>query len=809
MILFRQPLLCAALALSWLAPLSIPAQTPIRTIVDFNAEWKFLQGDQPNAEQAIFDDSTWRAVTVPHDWSIAGPVDQANPSGPAGGFFPTGIAWYRKAFSVSAKDAHRHVYIVFDGVMANSDVWINGAHLGQRPNGYVSFFYELTGHLQYGPKAHNVIVVRCDTSRQPASRWYEGAGIYRPVRLVFMQDVHLEPWSTIVTTPAITAIGATVHIQSTVVNESATTQNAALEVTVIAPDGNPAGSTITPSQTIEKGSKTSFAADITVPKPDLWDIDHPSLYRAVVRIKTSSASQKRASISDDEQLQFGIREFHFDAATGFWLNGRNFKLKGVAIHSEGGAVGIAVPNAVWERRLTALRALGVNAVRTAHNPPSPEFLDLCDRMGILVMEEMFDCWTVGKNPYDYHLDFDQWSSVDTRDTVRRDRNHPSIILWSAGNEIHDTPHAELAHSILARLLSVFHENDPSRPITQALFRPNVSHDYDNGLADMLDVVGQNYRVNEILAAHTQNPSRKILGTENIHDRATWLALRDNAPYSGQFLWSGIDYLGEAGKWPNISRPTGLLDRTALPHPRALERQSWWASAPNVHIARRVAPNERSVVDPGYESVQPDLQEPLLLDWNPRNTAPHSESVEVYSNCDEVELLLNGQSLGRQKLHQDASPLKWDVPYSPGSLHAVAYIQGEPVTEDELRTAGKPVRIVLSPERSTLSPTGDDVVTIVATAVDDTGVRVPDASAEVQFTVSGPAQIVATDNGSNTDHEPFLLPQHHLYGGRLIVLVRATAPSGTIHVHVSAAGLADGDARLTAVPPAIPNFTRAF
>ena len=809
MILFTRPLLIAAYVLPWLAPMSFFAQAPIRTVVDFNAEWKLLQHDQPNAEQSAFDDSSWSTVSVPHDWSIAGPVDPTNPSGPAGGFFPTGIAWYRKAFSLSAKDAPRHVYIVFDGVMANSDVWINGIHLGQRPNGYVSFFYELTGHLHFGPKALNVIAVRCDTSKQPASRWYEGAGIYRPVRLVLMQDVHLEPWSTSVTTPTVASTSATVHIQSTVVNESPTVQQAALQVTLVAPDGSSAGSIVTPSQTIINAASAHFTADISVPKPDLWDIDHPALYRAVVRIKIIPTSQKRATITDDEQLQFGMREFHFDAATGFWLNGRNFKLKGVALHSDGGAVGIAVPTAVWERRLNALRALGVNAIRTAHNPPSPQFLDLCDRMGILVMEEMFDCWTVGKNPYDYHLDFDKWSSIDTRDTVRRDRNHPSIILWSAGNEIHDTPHAELAHSILARLISVFHENDPSRPVTQALFRPNVSHDYDNGLADMLDVVGQNYRVNEILAAHAQNPSRKILGTENIHDRATWLAMRDNAPYSGQFLWSGIDYLGEAGKWPNISRPTGLLDRTAQPYPRAFERQSWWASAPSVHIARRVAPTERATVDPGYESVQPDLQEPLLLDWTPRNTAPHSESVEVYTNCDEADLLLNGHSLGRQSLHPDASPLKWDVPYAPGSLRAVAYIQGKQVAEDELRTAGKPARIVLSPDRSTLSPAADDVLTIVATAVDDAGVRVPDASAEIQFSVSGPAQIIATDNGSNTDHESFVLPQHHLYAGRLIVLVRATASVGAIHLHASADGLANADAQLTAVPPPPPAFVRAF
>jgi len=562
-------------------------------------------------------------------------------------------------------------------------------------------------------------------------------------------------------------------------------------------------------QTIASGGQSHFTGELPVPNPQLWDLDHPSLYRVVVRLKSGPNLAKSGHITDDEEIPLGIREFHFDPATGFWLNGRNFKIKGVAVHGDGGAFGIAVPTAVWERRLAALRALGVNAIRTAHNPPSPEFLDLCDRMGFLVMDEMFDCWTVGKNPYDYHLDFEQWSSIDARDTVRRDRNHPSIILWSAGNEIHDTPHAELAHGILARLLAVFHENDSSRPVTQALFRPNVSHDYDNGLADMLDVVGQNYRENEILAAHEQKPKRSILGTENGHDRAPWLALRDHAPYSGQFLWSGIDYLGEAGKWPNISRPTGLLDRTALPHPRAWERQSWWVTAPTVHIARRVAASERAVIDPGYESVPQAMQQTLLLDWTPRNTAAHSESVEVYTNCEEVELLLNGQSLGRQKLHADASPLTWNVLYAPGSLKAVGYNQGSQVAEDELRSAGKAARIVLSPERATVSSGGEDAVTIVATAVDEAGVPVPDAANEVQFTVAGPAQILATDNGSNTDHESFVAPRRHLYDGRAIAILRATASSGSIRVNASAAGLADGETQLTAIPGRSWAVVRAF
>ena len=804
----KTPAFLAALMLQALAPFAVQAQFPVRSVVDFNPQWKFVQGETTGAERAALDDSGWKSVSVPHDWSIAGPIDQSNPSDAAGAFFPTGIAWYRKTFSLPVKDAHRRVYIAFDGVMANSDVWINGFHLGQRPNGYVSFYYDLTAHVQFGATAHNVIAVRCDTSKQPASRWYEGGGIYRSVRLVLMQDLHLEPWSTFVTTPVATAGKAMVRVESTVVNESRTSRNAEVEVYLIAPDGTAAGRFVMPAQTIASGANSHFSGECPVPNPRLWDIDHPSLYRVLVRLKSSADLRKTDPVTDDEEIPLGIREFHFDPATGFWLNGRNFKIKGVAIHADGGAFGIAVPTAIYERRLLALRALGVNAIRTAHNPPSPQFLDLCDRLGFLVMDEMFDCWTVGKNPYDYHLYFDQWSSIDTRDTVRRDRNHPSIILWSAGNEIHDTPNAELAHSILARLLGVFHDNDPSRPVTQALFRPNVSHDYDNGLADMLDVVGQNYREKEILAAHEQKPSRSIIGTENTQGREPWLALRDHGAYSGQFLWSGIDYLGEAGKWPLISRTDGLLDRTAQPHPRALERQSWWATAPNVRIARRVGAAERAAIDPGYESIPPAMQETVQMDWNPRETAPHSESIEVYTNCEEVDLLLNGQSFGRRKLHQDASPLSWNEPYAPGSLKAVGYNQGIPVAEDELRTAGKAARIVLSSDRTTVS-LGDDVVTISATAVDENGVRVPDVSEEVQFTVSGPGEIVATDSGSVSDHESFLLPQHRLFGGRSIAVVRAIASSGAIHVHASAPGLVGGDAQLTAISAASAGFIRSF
>ncbi|MGA2889184.1 MAG: glycoside hydrolase family 2 TIM barrel-domain containing protein [Terracidiphilus sp.] len=803
----RQFLAFASLVLFSFPAVAMCAPLRVRTVVDFNTEWKFQQADVTHAEEIELDDSAWHEVTVPHDWSIAGPVDEKNPSGVAGGFFPTGIVWYRKSFSLSAADANRHVYIAFDGVMANSDVWINGFHLGHRPNGFVSFYYELTGHLRFGENAHNLIAVRCDTSKQPASRWYEGGGIYRPVRLVVLQDVHLEPWSTYVTASAITAEHATVVTQTTVVNDSRSQQTAAIEITLVAPNGRIAGSVVTPAQIVAPGKRVKFCREVNVFAPVLWDINRPALYRAEVRVTVLPAKTEHAVVTDDESTPFGIREFHFSADTGFWLNGRNFKIKGVAIHADGGAFGIAVPLAVWERRLSELRSLGVNAIRTAHNPPSPEFLDLCDRMGFLVMDELFDCWTVGKTPYDYHLDFDEWSTLDARDTVLRDRNHPSIILWSAGNEIRDTPNAELAHNILARLIEVFHTNDPSRPVTQALFRPNASHDYSNGLADMLDVVGQNYRENEILAAHSQKPTRKILGTENSHDREVWLALRDNPPYAGQFLWAGFDYLGEAGAWPAIERPFGLIDRTGAPHPRGLQRESWWAETPNVHIFRRVGASERSAIDPGYEAVPPSLREPLVSDWTPSNSAPHTEVVEVYTNCDEVELLLNNRSLGHQKRPSDASALHWEVDYVSGTLQAVGYKQAEPIAEDELRTAGKVARILLLPERTTIT-TGDDAVSVEAVAVDASGVRVPDADGEVEFSVTGPGQILATDNGSSTDHESFLMPRHRLYAGRAVVWLRATAV-GTITLHASIPGLSAGSAVLAAVDAPAQKQVRSF
>jgi len=800
----------------WLVTLAVGALAAapvenVRVTTSLDAGWRFLETDAPDAEQPQFDDSAWRKLDVPHDWSIEGPFSETNQTGGAGGFLPSGVGWYRKHFSLPKELPGLRIFIEFDGVLANSDVWINGFHLGHRPYGYVSFSYNLTGHVNFG--GDNVVAVRADTSQQPASRWYSGAGIYRHVRLVAANPVHFVENGAFIHASKLPDGLTMVHIDCLLTNESDAPRFVFVRTKLIAPDGKIFGEG-TCGLSVKNGSdsptQNKSSQLVILAKPQLWDLDNPKLYRAVTRIFYSppehGAPVAAEQILDEETNSFGIRDAHFDADTGFWLNGKNFKIKGVCLHADGGAFGAAVPLSVWEERLKTLKSLGVNAIRTAHNPPAPEFLDLCDRMGFLVMDEMFDCWTVAKNPYDYHLYFNEWSKTDERDTIRRDRNHPSIILYSVGNEIHDTPKAELAKGILQGLVAVAHEADPTRPVTQALFRPNVSHDYDDGLADMLDVVGQNYRENEILAAHEQKPSRKIIGTENRHERAVWVALRDNAPYAGQFLWSGIDYLGESRRWPVVAAGSGLLDRSGAPKPMAFEQQSWWSDQPMVFITRRIAPNASGPTDPGYEPAQQDaLRRPQVLfpDWTPKNSTPHDENVEVYSNCKEVELFLNDKSLGSKALNADASPRIWKVAYAPGTLKAVARNNGRVVATDKLCTAGAPAKIVLTANRDQLPSDWNGVAFVRTTVVDAHGVLVPSATNLITFKVSGPGVIAAVDNADNASHEPFPAGERHAFQGKCVAFVKASAPSGKIVLTASAPGLESGSITLKALPPVSP------
>ena len=763
----------------WLAVGIATAATPEKSRVteSFDSKWQFLQSDPTGAETESFDDAKWRTLDVPHDWSIAGPFAATNKTGGAGAYLPSGVAWYRKHFTVPKSESGQRVWIEFDGVMQNSKVWVNGVLLGERPFGYSSFRYDLTPQLHFG--GANVIAVRCDTSAQPASRWYSGAGIYRHVRLVTENPIHVESDGLFVSTPEVSADKATVEIQTAVTNETKAAREITVQATLISPEGKNV-STMESTLTATNGAPSEVHQRISIAKPELWNLDSPKLYRVAVKILAGK------TVLDETATTLGVRDAHFEPETGFWLNGKNFKVKGVCVHHDGGAFGAAVPIAVWEDRLATLRLLGVNAIRTAHNPPAPEFLDLCDRMGFLVMDEFFDCWTVAKNPYDYHLYFNEWSHRDAADAIRRDRNHPSVILYSVGNEIHDTPKAEMAKRILAGLVEVCHTNDPTRPVTQALFRPNASGDYTNGLADLLDVVGQNYRENEILAAHRQNPARKIIGTENTHDRNQWVAMRDHAPYAGQFLWTGIDYLGESRRWPVIGHASGLLDRTARVRPLALERESWWSEEPMVAIARRAANDDVMPTDPGYAQEERHTQV-LFSDWSPKNTAAHEEQVEIYSNCKDVELFLNGESLGKKPINANATPRVWRVAFGPGTLKAVGSNDGKVAATQELRTAGAPAAIQLETKNAQIGTSWDDVAIVRARIVDANGIPVPRANDSISFSVNGPGVVAAVDNGDNEAPDNFQGSERRAYLGECVVFVKASG-KGKIEVSAKAEGL---------------------
>ncbi|MGN6421696.1 MAG: glycoside hydrolase family 2 protein [Asticcacaulis sp.] len=761
--------------------------------VNFDANWLFHKGDTGLGPDPKAADSDWTPVDLPNDWAIKGPFSQDAPTTGSGGWLPSGTVWYRKHFTLPAVAANKDVAIRFDGVMARSGVWINGHHLGYRPNGYATFQYDLTPYLKAG---ENVISVRADTSDQPASRWYAGGGIYRHVHLIVQDKAHLVTDGTAISTPSITADSATVRIDSEAVNTTDKPVNAHLVITVTDPDGKAVASFQSAPQTLAPGATAKLTAQGSLANPKLWSLDTPALYAAKITLVADS------DLRDESDQSFGIRNMEFRADTGFWLNGKNIKLKGVAIHADGGAFGMAVPLDVYERRLRILKSLGVNAIRTAHHPFSPEFLSLCDRMGFVVMDEAFDMWTVAKNPQDYHLFFSDWSSQDARSMARRDRNHPSIAIWSIGNEIHDTPDAESAKATLQRLRDIFHEEDPTRPVTQALFRPNVSHDYDDGLADMLDVVGQNYRENELAKAHADKPSRKIIGTENTKDRGPWVMVRDNPAYSGMFLWTGIDYLGEADRagWPYISNPSGLIDRDGVVKAIGLERASWWSQKPFIAMARRVAKTRDTAGAVGAE-VNQALSRALpgaFADWSPKDRSAHTEKVEVYSNAPVAELFLNGKSLGKQPIHQDASARTWDVSFAPGTLKAVGYdAKGRKIAENTLQTAGAPAAVKLVAEEDKLAPGFDHIGFIRAQIVDAKGVLVPDAHVPITVSVSGAGDLAAFDNGSPTDHTMFDSPTRDAYNGQALIMIRATGTNGAISVTAAAPGLTSGVASLQA------------
>lgn len=747
--------------------------------VQLLSEWAFYLGDDSLAKKIQYDDASWRRVSVPHDWSIEGSFSENNPATNQGGSLPAGIGWYRKVFTTPASSKGKLTYIEFDGVYCNSEVWINGHYLGKRPNGYISFRYDITAYL----KPKNIIAVKVDNSAQPASRWYTGSGIYRNVRIVTTNKTAIDQWGVVITTPEINTTQATVNVNVNILNN------------------NPA---ITQSIKIydQSGKEVSSGTNsMIVRNPVFWSTENPYLYKAVVTLYNNK------QLIDKVETNFGIRYFNFDAAKGFFLNGKPTKILGVCQHHDLGALGAAINIRAMERQLEILKAMGCNAIRTAHNPPATELLDLCDRMGFLVMDETFDMWKKRKNKQDYHLYFDEWSKRDLEDHIKRDRNHPSVFIWSIGNEIREQFDSS-GTRITKELVSIVKKNDPTRPVTSALTEnfPEKNFIYQSGA---LDVLGFNYKLEAYGDLPKRFPGQKFIATETSSALATrghydmpsdsnrlwppdskspftgnadytvssydhvyaywgstheagWKAVKKYDHIAGIFVWSGFDFIGEPVPypWPARSSYYGVIDLAGFPKDAYYLYQSEWTNKPVLHIFPH-------------------------WNWTPGQTV---DVWAFYSQADEVELILNNKSLGTRKKQGDSMHVMWRVPFEPGTLKAISRRAGNIVLTKEIQTAGQPAKIELVADRKTISASNNDLSFITVKVVDQAGNLVPDAANLINFEVRGDGYIAGVDNGHQSSMEPFKASYRKAFNGQCLVIIGTKNKKGKIFLEAKSPNL---------------------
>ncbi len=797
-----------------------PGRPGTRSRDSFDFGWKFLKGDAEGAQLRGFSDDGWRDVDIPHDWSIEGPFSEKEPSAGSGAYLPTWIGWYRKRFRIETGDRGKLVTLEFDGVYQNSEVWINGHYLGLRPYGYVSFAYELTPHLNVG--GENVVAVKVDNSLQTNCRWYSGSGIYRHTWLLKTNPLHVAYWGTFVTCTRVSKEAAIVEVKTRVANHGKAGSLCALTTELVAKDGRVVG-TQQSSQTIGAQGEYEFVQRMTVDKPSLWSPGNPYLY--VVR----SSVREGGQVADIYDTPMGIREAVFDAKRGFLLNGERIKLNGACLHQDAGCVGSAVPGSMWERRLALLQEMGCNAIRTSHNPYAAEFLDMCDRMGFLVMNEAFDEWKVAKGIRSgYHLYFDEWYERDLLDFIHRDRNHPSVVLWSAGNEVPDQGSAE-GTDTLRKLLRIFHAEDPTRAVTVAcdhIASEPASETVRPEFLAQLDVVGYNYvdRWRERAQLyygidHDEFPQRPVIGTESsgmggirgdyrslfpaspaagdvaatptrragrtgaaIDAEQLWKFVGAHDYVSGDFMWTAIDYLGEAS-WPAKASSGGAIDTCGFKKDGFYFYQSQWTAKPMVH---------------------------LFPHWNWKGREGQFIPVTCYTNCDTVELFINGRSVGlrgyefprygMQGRYGNYGPraraqrttadlhLAWDVPYEPGILKAVGTKDGAAVVTMDVSTTGEPAAVRLSADRAKIVADGRDVAHIVVEILDAQGRIVPVAENEIAFEVVGEGKLVGVDNGNPQNHDGYKVSHCKAFNGMCLAVVQATAKAGRIRVSATSANL---------------------
>jgi beta-galactosidase len=796
--------------------IAAPAGSVPRLTLGWDSGWLFSRNDSALSMVPRFDDSGWRSVRVPHDWSTEEPFRVDYGSG--NGYVAGGVGWYRKHFSLDARDKDRLVIVEFDGVYNHAQIWINGQFVGGRPYGYSSFQIDLTRYVDFG--RDNVIAVRVDHSRYADSRFYTGSGIYRHVRLCLPTRLHIGEWGTFVTTPRVTEDAATVHVGTDVVNAENESREFQLRADIVGADGNVVASS-TATATVAQGQTVNLVQELNVAHPGVWSIESPVLY--TLRNTVSEGGRE----IDQTETPFGIRTIQFDPNHGFLLNGKAVKMMGVCLHHDAGSLGAAVPDQVLERRLRLLRDIGVNAIRTSHNPPAPELLSICDRLGFVVMDEAFDEFTPAKNKwiegwtlgvpgkYGYAEDFLEWSVRDMEDLVRRDRNHPCVVIWSIGNEV-DTPNDPYSDPVLggdfhphnppaselvrlgSPLIAAAKRFDRTRPVTSALASVKMSDAV--GFGSILDIAGYNYQELRYPEDHAKFPNRVIYGSENRHDYRAWLAVRDNEYVSGQFLWTGIDYLGEAGVWPNRASGSGLLDLCGFKKPLGWFRQSLWSVHPMVYLSASAAGSAKAASTPkqGAPVVDRERRSPSQELWNWQQGS--SVDVTCYSNCDSVQLLLNGKEIGTKRM-ADAldGVLDWSVPFQPGTLRAVGWTNGRRVSEFTLQTTGPAARVELVPDAITLPADGASICHLEYQIVDKDGHRIVDAELPVAFEVRGPINLLGLGSGDLSNLEDPHALTHHTFQGRGLAILQARNSGGAAHIRATSPGLQPAEVDFTVSP----------
>jgi beta-galactosidase len=765
----------------------------------FNKNWRFFLGDPVSRDWHAPDDSEWQVIDLPHDWSITLERKPDNPSTASGGFFTNGRGWYHQNFDAPTEWQNKKVIIQFEGVYMNAEVRINGNFLGRHPYGYTTFSFDLTPYLKIGET--NSLRVLVDNQAQMNSRWYSGSGIYRPVWLLISDLIHIAENGVSITTPQISPESAVIHVETTIVNELDQSESLSITQRVIAPDGSIAGENITADRTCPTGM-TLVTQEIHLSYPRLWSPDTPALYHLETIVEAKN------EMVDTEETFFGIRSIQVDAENGFLLNGNPLLLKGGCVHHDNGVLGSAsYPNSE-ERKVSLHKSSGFNAIRCAHNPPAPAFLDACDRLGMLVIDEAVDCWREGKNPYDYHVAFDDWWQRDIESMVLRDRNHPSVVIWSIGNEVLERDGRSNGAAIAKMLAEAIRKLDSTRPITSAICAVwdglRTWEDTDSVFA-ALDLGGYNYQWQKYRSDHERHPQRVMAGTESFPLEAydNWREVEELGYVIGDFVWTSMDYLGEAGigrvtyddgefkflgDYPWHQAYCGDIDLCGFKRPQSFYRDIVWETGDPLYIAvHSPIPEDKTatVTRWGWPNVD--------ANWNWHGREGQTFTVDVYSPFDSVELLLNGVSLGNQP-SGDAKKLiaTFDVVYQPGELKAVGYMQGNPVASLSLHTTGSPAKLRLVPDKPAIHTNENELIYVTVEVIDRDGVRVPNAEHPIFFTVLGEGTLKAVGSGNPTSEEPYIGNQRKAHGGRCLVVVKSNGLPGEIHLRAQADGLEGAD-----------------